>query len=268
MKAVNLIPASSRRGSLDAQALRGPGPAVIAVLAVVLGMVTMYVLASNNVSQRKAELASLNQQVAQTQAETGALTKYAQFTQLAQTRTETVREIAVSRFDWAKTMTNLAEVVPANTTLQSLSASVDPSATASGSSSGGSGLRSALDVPAFELVGCTGSQDDVASLISRLRLIDGVTRVTLANSVKNGVGASGTSTGGSAVTCGPASATFDLVVFFNAPPGAPATSAPGTAPTSTPTMAPATTPSTTTTTPAATTTPASTTTPPLTGAGS
>ncbi len=267
MRAVNLIPSGSSRSSLNAQALRGPGPAVVAVLAVILGMVTMYVLASNNVAQRKAELASLNQQVAQTQAQTGALAKYAQFTQLAQSRVQTVRDIAVSRFDWAKTMTDLAEVVPANTTLQSLSASVDPSATASGASSGGGGLRSDIDVPAFELVGCTGSQDDVASLMSRLRLIDGVTRVTLSDSVKNGTGvAPGTSTGGSAVPCGAGSATFDLVVFFNAPAGAPATSAPGTVPSSTPT-----TPSTTTTpttTPPTTTTPATTSTPPLTGAGS
>jgi Tfp pilus assembly protein PilN len=217
---------------------------VVAVLAVILGMVTMYVLASNSVSQRKAELASLNQQVAQTQAETGALTKYAQFTQLAQTRSQTVRDIAASRFDWAATMTELSEVIPANTTLQSLTASVDPSATAGNSSSAGSALRGDIAVPAFELVGCTGSQDDVAGLMSRLRLINGVTRVTLSDAVKNIVGAAGSSTATSPLTCRPGSSTFDVVVFFSAPAGAPATGVPGATPTSATTTTPAATPTT------------------------
>jgi hypothetical protein len=64
------------------------------------------------------------------------------------------------------------------------------------------------------MTGCTGNQDEVAQLMSRLRLINGVTRVTLGQSVKSASGAGSTSTSAaSAHTCagGPS---FDMVVFF------------------------------------------------------
>jgi Tfp pilus assembly protein PilN len=241
MRAVNLIPAETRRRTLDGGALRGPGPAVVGLLAVAVVLVTMYVLSSNSISQRQTELSNLHQQIAQTQAESGILTRYSQFTQLAQTRVQTVRDIAASRFDWAKALSELADVVPADTTLTEVSASVDPGATASGSGSGGSTLRGDIASPAFELLGCTASQDDVARLMSRLRLIDDVTRVTLSNSAKPG-----SSGAPSSASCGPNAPSFDLVVFFQPPAGAPVTTSPaGTAP-STPTPPPATPASTST----------------------
>src|SRR5437763_982347 len=46
------------------------------------------------------------------------------------------------------------------------------------------GIRGALDVPAIELQGCTNGQTDVARLMSRLRDVDRVTRVSLAKSDK------------------------------------------------------------------------------------
>lgn len=258
MRAVNLIPTDSRRTSFDIQGLRGPGPAVVGVLAVVLALVTMYVLASNSISQRKAELSSLRQQLAQTQASSTTLARYSQFTQLATSRVQTVREIAASRFDWAKALSELANVVPSNTTLESLSASVDPSATASTGGSGG-GLRADISTPAFELVGCTSTQDDVARLMSRLRLIQGVMRVTLSDSVKDASAAAGAAVSSSAATpgasCGVGAPTFDVVVFFQAPATAPAVTTPGTT-TSTTSVTPPTPTATTPAAPAAT--PAST----------
>jgi Tfp pilus assembly protein PilN len=259
MRAVNLIPVDSRRTSLHVQGLRGPGPAVVGMLAVVLALVTMYVLASNSISQRRAELSTLRQQLAQTQSSTATLARYSQFIQLATSRVETVREIAASRFDWAKALSELAAVIPSNTTLESLAASVDPSATASTGSSGG-GLRADISTPAFELVGCTSTQDDVARLMSRLRLIQGVTRVTLSDSVKDASAAAGaavSSTGATAgASCGAGAPTFDVVVFFQAPATAPAVTAPATTSTTsaTPPSSTATTPATPATTPASTST--------------
>lgn len=71
-------------------------------------------------------------------------------------------------------------------------------------------MRGDIDAPAFELKGCTASQDDVAQLMSRLRLIDGVTRVTLEDSTET------PSTTGSTVPAqgGCTGPTFDMVVFF------------------------------------------------------
>jgi Tfp pilus assembly protein PilN len=220
---------------------------VVGLLVVALALVTIYVLTSNSISQRREELSSLRQQLTQTQAASGALTRYSQFTQLAQTRTQTVQEIAASRFDWAKAMSELADVIPADATLESLTATVNPGASAGGTSSGGSGLRSDISVPAFELVGCTATQDDVARLMSRLRLINGVTRVTLSDSVKDAAAAAASTLTPSGATpgasCGASAPTFDIVVFFQQPGAAPATttpaaaSTPGTTPTASTTPA-------------------------------
>jgi Tfp pilus assembly protein PilN len=149
------------------------------------------------------------------------LGSYASFQKLASTRVQTVEGIAATRFDWNTALTGLSRVVPANTSLQSLTATVAPGASAGGTGGGSSAsLRGAISSPAFELVGCTSSHDDVARLMSRLRLIEGVTRVTLGDSVKSGRSQSGAGvssaagSSGSAVGCGANKPTFDLVVFF------------------------------------------------------
>ena len=243
MKAVNLIPVDARRGgSTDIRSLRGPGSAVVGLLGVVLVLVTLYVLASNSVADRQAKLTGLQQQLAQTQAEASKLNGYVQFTKLAAARVQTVKEIASGRFNWQQALSDLSRVVPANTSLSSLSATVDPSAgTGAGAGASGGSLRGDISAPAFELEGCTGTQDDVARLMSRLRLIRGVTRVTLSDAVKSSTTTtaapvSGSSGGG----CGPHSSTFSLVVFFQplptiAPPATGATGATGTAGTPAPT---------------------------------
>lgn len=232
MRAVNLIPGDARRGgSTDIRSLRGPGSAVVGLLAVVLILVTLYVLASNNVSQRQGKLASLQQQLAQTQAEATKLNGYTQFAKLAQARVQTVKQIASARFNWQRALSDLSRVVPANTSLSSVSATVDPGAGASGGSSSGS-LRGDITAPAFELDGCTASQDDVARLMSRLRLIRGVTRVTLADAVKGTNATSSTPvTGSSGGGCPANASTFSVVVFFEP---LPAVSAPTTSTTGTP----------------------------------
>jgi Tfp pilus assembly protein PilN len=251
VKAVNLIPSDARKSTADLRSLRGPGAAVVAVLGTVLVLVTLYVLASNNVTSRQTQLASLRQQLSQTRAIAASLDGYTKFAKLAQARVQTVREIASSRFDWQRVLSDLARVVPANTTLSSLSATVNPSAGSGGTSSSG-GLRGDLQVPAFELQGCTASQDDVARLISRLRLISGVTRVTLASAVKSGSTVSGSSVSSATPATGPGgcksgASNFDLVVFFQTPGGssttvAPSGAAPAAAPTATTTTPPSTTP--------------------------
>jgi Tfp pilus assembly protein PilN len=219
MKAVNLIPADARknRGSNAPTAVRVPTYALLGVLAAALALVTAYVLTGNTISNRQAQVNTLQAQVTQAQAQAAKLGSYGKFAQIAQTRLQTVTGIAATRFDWHVALADLSEVVPANTTLQTLSGTVAPGAS-SGGGSGTSNLRSDETTPALELTGCTGSQDDVARLMSRLRLIDGVTRVTLGNSQKSSSPAGGASstTGG----CTPGGATFDMVVFFKTQPGA------------------------------------------------
>ena len=227
MKAVNLIPSDSRGGGVSPALGRlGAAHVVLGLLAVVLAFVAVYVLTSNTISQRKSQLAGLQQQVAQIQGQITRFNSYAHFEQLAQQRAATVRQIASSRFDWHGALSDLSKVVPADTSLQSLVATATPGGGGgSGGSSGGpgAGVRGAISAPAFELKGCTGTQDEVAQLMSRLRLINGVTRVTLEDSVKQSGGQSGAavaSSSGSSGGCAANGPTFDMVIFFQPLSGA------------------------------------------------
>ena len=223
MKAVNLIPKEARRGRAPTVGLAiSPAYVVLGLLAVALVFAVVYVLASNTISDRKAQLANVRSQLAAQQTEAARLASYVQFESLAQTRLQTVREIAGARFDWYRALSDLSKVVPANTSLATLTGSVAPGASTSSSAGGSaSSLRSDIAVPAFELTGCTKTQDDVARLMSRLRVIHGVTRVTLGNSQKSGTATSGAAVSSSgALGCGADAPTFDLIVFFGPLPGA------------------------------------------------
>lgn len=219
MKAVNLIPRDARRSGVGPSFGKlGASHFVIALLVVALGFTTLFVLASNTVSKRQSQLAGLKQQYTRVQAQVARLNTYTDFEKLAQKREATVREIASSRFDWHSALSDLSKVVPANTSLSSLVATVSPTASAGGSGGGSaSSVRGDISAPAFELKGCTGTQDEVAQLMSRLRVINGVTRVTLEDSAATASGSTGVSSSGSG-GCPANGPTFDMVVFFQ--PGA------------------------------------------------
>jgi Tfp pilus assembly protein PilN len=235
VKAVNLIPANQRRGG-GAGRSGGAVYALLAALGLVVIASVVYVLSANTVTSRKDELARLQAQTQAAQAEANALSPYKQFSALKQTRITTIQQLASSRFDWERVMRKLAIVVPSDVWLTSLLGTVSPAVTvdaAAGGAGGGSttGLRSALPVPAIELVGCTTGQAQVSRFMSRLRAIDGVTRVSLSSSDKGGTsapatgGATGSSPGGSG-QCGNSSSAyprFNMVVFF----GGTAQAAPG-----------------------------------------
>ncbi len=266
MKAVNLIPSDNKRSSGGRAAVgppRGPAVALIAGLVVALAFATIYVLTSNTITDRKAKLATVQNQVTAAQAAAAKLNNYANFVKLASSRLATVSQIATQRFDWHAALSDLSKVVPSNTSLQSLLGTVSPSASVSGAggSTGGSAigtgtLRSTITAPAFEIKGCTTTQDDVARLMSNLRLINGVTRVTLADATKqDATGVVAASSGGTSGSCPANGPSFDLVVFFQPLPGESSTATtPGTTTTSTTTTSTSTTtsasPSTTVSAPA------------------
>jgi Tfp pilus assembly protein PilN len=219
VRAVNLIPSDARRGGRGSGSRSGGSVYVLlGALAVALALVTVYVLTTNNISNQKAQVAQLQAEASQAQTAAARLQPYVQFAQLAQARSETIRAIASSRFDWHGALADLSRVVPANTSLQSLVGTVVPGAAVGGSAAGSTAtnLRGDIAAPAFQLSGCTDSQDDVARLISQLRLIDGVTRVSLEDSQVSGSGQSGASVSSSSSNggCRQGSPSFDLVVFF------------------------------------------------------
>ena len=231
MKAVNLIPADAKRasrGSSGAKAL--PTYLVLGALAIAVALVTLYVLASNDVSQRQAKVTTLQAEVAQVQARSNSLNHYAQFSQMTQSRIGSVRQLATSRFDWHATLAQISQVVPKNTSLATLNgtavSSLPVASTAAPASVTGAPTGSSI-----ELTGCTKSQPDVAKLMSRLRLIDGVQSVTLNSSTKQesggsapagGSASSGSASGSSGQGCGNGTPSFDLKIAFASQPARPA----------------------------------------------
>jgi Tfp pilus assembly protein PilN len=218
MRAVNLIPADARgraRGSRGpSTGMQIPVYVLLGLLAAAVALVTVYVLAGNSITSRTATLNELKTEVTQEQAAVARLGEFTKFSQLAQTRIGTVRSIAAARFDWHAALTDLSKVVPPDTTLASVTGTVVPGANSGSGGGGGAGsLRGDITAPAFELTGCTRTQDDVANLMSQLRLINGVTRVTLNNSQETGNGGS-TSSNGTPQGCGANAPNFDVLVFF------------------------------------------------------
>jgi Tfp pilus assembly protein PilN len=238
MKAVNLIPAESRRG------LSGGGSGsgitsyiVLGALAVIVAMSAGYTLVNRGLSDRRTQLESVQAQVETAQAQVQRYASYTGFSALRQKRTETVRSLAASRFDWSHALHEVARTIPADAWLTSMKGTVTPGVTVEGGTS--DPLRSSLQQPAVEIFGCTTSQDNVAKVMSSLRRIDGVERVTLSSSQKldssaNGAsGASGSSGGGAdGGDCRNGNARFpqfSMTLFFATPTiTSPAQSASGT----------------------------------------
>ena len=247
MKAVNLIPVEERRGSSAAGRSGAPAYAVLGVLAVLVLMVAAWTLTGKTVNSRKAQLADVEQQATAAEAQASKLAAYSAFSDLRQKRAETVASIARSRFDWAHVMHEIARVIPPDTHLTSLSGTVSPSAQAPNGGGQALALRGSNPGPAIDIVGCANGQANVSRMMSRLRLVDGVTHVTLAESTKNDQATPGVGGASNDGECryNDAIARFDVLILFNAPPAAaaPATSAAPAAGTAAPVSTTTTTPS-------------------------
>jgi Tfp pilus assembly protein PilN len=252
VKAVNLIPPEQRRGGSGPGRSGGAIYMVLAAAGLIVVATAVYVLTANSVTNRQDELTKLQAQTQAAQARANALSPYKQFQSLKQARVTTIQQLASSRFDWERVMRKLAIVIPPDVWLTSLVGTVSPDVSVASSSSGGSSsMRGAMPVPAVELAGCTTGQAQVSRFMSRLRAIDGVTRVSLSSSEKqdNGGGTVGASSGGGSAASGACSGgpkgypQFDMVIFFGgaaqAAPGVGGASG-GTTPTPAPQSGPAT----------------------------
>jgi Tfp pilus assembly protein PilN len=211
MRPVNLIPPEDRRGD---QAPLRTGPLVyivIGALVAALAGVTMLVLAGNQVSERKDELAKLKREDAVASVRAARLSAYTRFQAASEQRVATVQSLADSRFDWERVLRELSLVLPSDVSLSELNAS-------SGSGAGGGGGSLAVSGPSLEMTGCAAGQDGVAGFVLALKDIDGVTRVGVQST--ESVGEGGSKSGECAV--GGATTQFVLVVAFDAAPVPPA----------------------------------------------
>jgi Tfp pilus assembly protein PilN len=235
MRSINLIPPEDRRG--ERAPLRAGPFAYVLVGALLLAFLASYLVVSttNSISERKSEIADLEQQLATSEARAEALQSFTDFASLEQARTGTVWSLAGSRFDWERVMRELALVIPADISLNALSGSTagggDPESGAVAPTGGAEGSA----IPTLTMAGCGTSHDSVARLLAALRDIDGVTRVGLTRSAEGGSGAAAAT--GAAPSAGaqggcpdPNAAAFDITATFDGVAAAVAAGAVGTPP--------------------------------------
>ncbi len=240
MRAVNLIPAEQRSSGMSFASLAGrSGGAAYLVVGVVCGLALialLYGLAAHEINSKQGESERLSAEAAQAQAQAAKLAPYTRFVAMREERLKAVQQLANTRFDWAHSMHELGRVLPSDVALSSVTATVGStaagsssaaasssasSASASGAAGAGAGgsvssVTPAGSTPTFTIAGCTTSQSEVALTMDRLRLIDGVSEVSLQSSAKGS--SSGGSGGGSNGGCPSGDPTFTLQVTFAALP--------------------------------------------------
>jgi Tfp pilus assembly protein PilN len=230
VRAVNLLPPDLRGASkASAERVAGPEPTggagpfvVLGVLAACVAGTAGYVLTTNTVKQRQAELADVSARQHALAGKAAELKPYADFDALATARVQTVRDLAGSRFDWEQVLSDLSRAVPSDVTLKSLSGNVSTD-TGGGSSSS---LRGAVSAPAITLTGCAPGQTQVARLMARLHDVDGVTRVSLSKSDAEKVQATSDTSESetqarNAAPCGTGKRpAFEVIAFFENAPAA------------------------------------------------
>lgn len=182
MRPVNLIPLDERRGDSAPSRTGALSYIVVGVLAFAFLAVTVTAMLGKSISDKEAEVATLEEREAEAAARAQSLAPFAQFQQIKDARVQTVNALAASRFDWERVMRELSKVLPSHVWLTGLTGTVSPEVDVEKASK--VGLRAEVPGPALELVGCARSQRDVARLIASIGDIDGITRVTAAKSEK------------------------------------------------------------------------------------
>jgi hypothetical protein len=212
VKAVNLIPPEERPGRpVGVGRSQGAAYAVLVVIGGLALMAYLYGRADHRIKNDRAQVASLTRQTQEVQQSAERLAPYTSFVAQQETREQAVESLIDSRFDWAHVFHEFGRVLPAGVSVSSLSGTVG--STTSAASSPGTGGASSVTppgtVPTFALAGCATSQPVVALTLQRLRLIDGVSEVSLQNST----GAGGSSSSGG--NCPPGGPTFDVTITFD-----------------------------------------------------
>jgi Tfp pilus assembly protein PilN len=222
MRAVNLIPDGSRRGTTSGLTASPQTLGLVGLLALALVGVLLYVSAANAVTERTTQLTQVTAAATQARSQADALARYVQLSKQHASQVAAVRQLATERFPWPRLLDQLAEQMPSGAALTSIQGST-------GSAGGGR----AAAAPTVQLSGCAVSHSAVARTMDRLRAVTGVTDIALASSAEAaGRGGTGVASGG---TCAyPAAFQMTLTLAgVGAPAGGEAVA--GTAADSTPT---------------------------------
>ncbi len=220
MKAVNLIPSEQRSGGTVGARSGGAAFLVLGLLAGLVVLAALYGMSHKTLQSRTAEAATIGQHAEEVKQQAATLAPYAAFMSLREQRLHSIAQLIGGRFDWATVMDELSRVLPNDAALTSIQGTVGASAgsVAAPSSSAASASASVASAtppgatPTLTLSGCAKSQSTVAEMLVHLRLMNGVSDVTLQSSTK--------SASGSSTTCGGGDPVFSVQVSFEPLPTA------------------------------------------------
>jgi Tfp pilus assembly protein PilN len=206
VRPVNLLPAKHRPRTATGQR-QGSSYYVLAGLGVVLIAVVAYVLTLNSINTKRDEVTKANTQAQQDGARATQLSAYGNFAQVKQQRVDSIKQLAQSRIDWELLAREIAQITPDGVWMKTINANSgdgNGSQTAGGASSSSS--NSASGQPTVQFEGCAASQDQVATLLVRLKQLHGAQDVSVEKSDRpdSGGGATGStvSSSSSGNTCG------------------------------------------------------------------
>jgi Tfp pilus assembly protein PilN len=242
MRAVNLIPAEERRSNAAGRS-GGAVYALLGALALLVVLAGAYAMIGRSIDNKRSEVARVKAEADAAEAKSADLKAYTDFAGLRKQRTDSIMQLAESRFDWARVLHEVARTIPDDAWLSDLhgtapaatgAAPAGASTTPTTSNYGASAAPATTATgPTIELTGCTSGQRAVARLMVELRRIDGVDKVNLTSSTKAGAtgGSTGSATAPAPTTASGAGAPactgsqFALTLQFHAPGAASSTGA-------------------------------------------
>lgn len=182
MRAVNLIPSDgSHAGAGRAGRSNGAAHLLLAALAGLVVLATLWTLAGRDATDRRAELKSLQAQVVSAQAQAATVAGYGSYAALRTGRTQTVKSLVAARFDWAGTLDAIARLLPRDMHLSALGGTI-AGAAAPGAATSPTTAADPSSAASLQVTGCAPSQAAVARLMPRLRAVPGVGDVSLTSS--------------------------------------------------------------------------------------
>ena len=206
------FPPTSAAPPAPPAAAAGSSTSRSACMALLLVMAASYVMAGNKVKNEQAQLDAITLEADAAEAADRRAHVLRGLLRAAHARISTVTSLATTRFDWAHALGELSRVLPRRVWLTQVSGSLS----ATGTGGAASGVRASIPGPAITLAGCTTSHPAVATLMSSLRRMDGVVRVSLDSSQKGNETDSSSSTG----DCRGGTSTrtqFTMTIFLEAP---------------------------------------------------
>jgi Tfp pilus assembly protein PilN len=179
-------------------------------------------MARHQVSDRKGKLASITEQTQRAQEAASALTPYTSFVALREQRMQAVEAVVDSRFDWAHAFHELGRVLPPDASISSIDGTVGaaaptvgpPTTTTATPAAAATSATPPGSVPTMTLGGCASTQAEVALTLQRLRLMDGVSAVSLQSSAKSNSSGAGAGGASSSANCTVNSPTFTVQITF------------------------------------------------------